>query len=530
MRRPSTFFTATLIGLLTGCSASDPAADPFHETGELPLIPYPASLKRVERAFRFREGLSVGLALSLDTATVRTGMDGLRSRLDMPLTLSKESRGAGHIEVRAVGADRVDHPEGYRLSVTPARILIEARGEVGAFHAFQTLRQAVRASPGPGGTGWEVGCLEIQDHPRFAWRGMHMDVARHFFPVSDVKAFIDLMADCKLNRLHWHLTDDQGWRIEIKKWPRLTSVGAWRDGTPVLRDPDRIEPGRHGGFYTQEEIREVVAYARARAVEVMPEIDVPAHAQAALAAYPEFGVSKEPVAVATRWSGSRSLFDVDEASISFLCDVLGEVTGLFPFEFVHIGFDEAPMREWRHSESAMRLAEEKGFTRGTQIQTYLAERLIRFLGSRGKRAVGWEEILQDGLPSDAVVMVWRRREPALEALRRGHDVVLCPRFPCYLSDTPRPGSGLQDIYAFDPSLEAAGAGKVLGAQGCLWTENIRDWDALLDAAVPRMHALAEVLWSPRGCRSLEDFRERLEGAARRRSAPCTARTPSPSPR
>jgi hexosaminidase len=407
--------------------------------------------------------------------------------------------------------------EGYRLVVAPRGITLTARSGAGLFYGAETLRQLL----GPDGAAPVV---TIDDAPRFRWRGMHLDVGRHFRDVDFVKRYIDLLARYKLNTFHWHLTEDQGWRLEIRKYPRLTEVGACRAETVVARefDPYRGDGVPHCGFYTQDEVREVVRYAAERHVTVVPEIEMPGHSQAALAAYPELGCGPGPYSVWTMWGVSEHIYCPSEPTFAFLQDVLGEVMELFPSKFIHIGGDEAPKTAWKRSELAQQVMRRERLKNEEELQSWFIHRIDRFLTSNGRRLVGWDEILEGGLAPGATVMSWRGMVGGIAAARAGHDVVMTPTshlyFDYYQGDPrhePLAGGGmvtLERVYGYEPvpsSLTRAQARHILGAQGNVWSEYMRDAAHVEYMAVPRMLALAEVVWSPRAARDWDGFVSRL---------------------
>lgn len=407
--------------------------------------------------------------------------------------------------------------EGYRLVVAPRGITLTARSGAGLFYGTETLRQLL----GPDGS---APIVTIDDAPRFPWRGMHLDVGRHFRDVDFVKRYIDLLARYKLNTFHWHLTEDQGWRLEIRKHPRLTEVGGCRAETVVARefDPYRGDGVPHCGFYTQDEVREVVRYAAERHVTVVPEIEMPGHSQAALAAYPELGCGPGPYTVWTTWGISEHIYCPSERTFAFLQDVLLEVMELFPSKFIHIGGDEAPKTAWQRSELAQQVMRRERLKDEERLQSWFIHRIDRFLSSKGRRLVGWDEILEGGLAPGATVMSWRGMDGGIAAARAGHDVVMTPTshlyFDYYQGDPryePLAGGGmvtLERVYGYEPvpaSLTRAQARHILGAQGNVWTEYMRDGAHVEYMAVPRLLALAEVVWSPREARDWDGFVSRL---------------------
>ncbi len=400
----------------------------------------------------------------------------------------------------------------------------------GLFYGVQTLRQllppAVFSAAPVDGQKWTVPAVSIEDAPRFAWRGMMLDPCRHFIPKEFIKKFIDTIAVQKMNHLHLHLTDDQGWRIEIKKYPKLTEVGAWRAETVVghAGKPNAKYDGiRHGGFYTQDDLRELVAYAADRHVTVIPEIEMPGHAQAAIAAYPELGNVKEPLPVFTTFGVNKNIFNVEESTILFLQDVLGEVVEIFPSTYIHIGGDEAVKDQWKESEAVQKRMKELGIADEAKMQSYFIARMNDFLKGKGRKLIGWDEILEGGLGKDATVMAWRSVDKGIEAAELGNDVVMAPTAFTYLDyyqgkpkDEPLGIGGnlpLSKVYGFDPlpkKLDPEALSHIMGTQGQLWSEYIPGPDHLEYMAFPRACALAEVAWTPQAQRDFKDFSERLK--------------------
>ena len=422
--------------------------------------------------------------------------------------------------------------EGYRLDVSRSRVAIRAYRAAGAFYGIETLRQllppAIFRQAEVAGVAWSIPGIAIEDLPRFAWRGVHLDVARHFMPKEFVKKLIDLAALHKLNRFHWHLTDDQGWRLEIKQYPRLTQVGAWRPQTIIGR-PDRdstkwrFDGQPHGGFYTQDDVREIVAYARARFVTIVPEIEMPGHSQAAIAAYPELGNRGDTLPVWMGWGVDENILNPGDATVRFYQNVLTEVMALFPGRWIHIGGDEAPKTQWKASPLAQARIRELGLKDEDELQSWFTHRMDEFLTAHGRTLVGWDEILQGGLAPNAVVMSWRGVDGGIAAAQAGHDVVMAPGSHTYFdhyqsADTvaePLAIGGylpLDTVYAFEPvppALTASEARHVLGAQGQLWTEYVPDAKRAEYMVFPRVCALAEVLWTPPEERDYGDFTRRL---------------------
>lgn len=467
-----------------------------------------------------------------------TGLDGtaawlqnaLRPATGFPLIRVEDADGVtGAVEL-ALGLDL--HPEGYRLTVVPDGIRIEGGTAAGVFYGCQALLQLLPAAifrrARVEGESWRVPTLAIEDAPRFGWRGTMLDIARHFMPKHEVFRFIDLMAMHRLNMLHLHLTDDQGWRIEITRYPRLTEVGSWRRESHVgagedARGEDAAGDGRpHGGFYTQDDIREIVAYAAERFVTVVPEIESPGHVQAALAAYPELGVTGEQMEVWTHWGVNPNVLNVEESTIEFFTNVLNEVMDLFPSPYIGVGGDECPKDQWRDDPRTQQRMSELGLGSEEELQSWFIRRLDDQLTSRGRRLFGWDEILEGGLAAGATVASWRGMAGAIAAAQMGHDVVACPDDQVYLdyrqsaaSDEPIPVAivlSVHDVFDFDPvpdELNEEEARHVLGGQANIWTEHMDSPRTVDYFAYPRLCALAEALWAT-GEKDYDDFSGRLD--------------------
>ncbi|WKD87024.1 Beta-hexosaminidase [Polaribacter huanghezhanensis] len=423
----------------------------------------------------------------------------------------------------------ITNEEGYHLKIASNEITIAASSAKGAFYAIQTLRQLLPASFENGAykeSTVSIQNLEITDAPQFKYRGMHLDVGRHFFPVDFIKKYIDLMSMLKMNTFHWHLTEDQGWRIEIKKYPKLQEVAAYRNETLIGHysdQPHKFDGKRYGGFYTQEQIKEVVKYASERQVTIIPEIEMPGHAQAAIAAYLELGCTGKPIDVATKWGVFEDIYCPKEATFKFLEDVIDEVVALFPGKYIHIGGDEAPKTRWKNCAHCQALIKKEGLKDEHGLQSYFITRMEKYINSKGKQIIGWDEILEGGLAPNATVMSWRGMKGAVTAAQQHHDVILTPGAYCYFDhyqstkeDEPLAIGGflpLEKVYSFNPipkELTKKEAKYVLGAQGNVWTEYMKDSKQVEYMAFPRMVALSEVVWSENKNKNFENFKNRLE--------------------
>jgi hexosaminidase len=423
--------------------------------------------------------------------------------------------------------------EGYRLSVDENTIRIAAAEPAGVFYGVQTLRQLlpveIESPEEKAGVDWSVPAVDITDRPRFPWRGMLLDSCRHFFPVKDVKHFIDVMAMHKMNIFHWHLTDDQGWRVEIKAYPKLTEVGSTRKAT-VIPGTRKQKPGAYGGFYTQEQLRDIVAYAAKRHVTIVPEIEMPGHSVAALASYSWLGCTGGPYEVRVPWGVSKDLQCAGEDRVfTFLEAVLSEVVDIFPGPYVHLGCDEAPTNRWKACPKCQARIKAEGLKNEHELQIWFTQRIERFLMGRNRRVVGWADFLEGGPMKDTIVMVWRgagRKDgigTAMKAINAGQDIIRTTGTYCYYDyyqtkdrrgEPPAAGWGfipLRRVYQFRPlaGIPEGKAHKVLGSQGNIWTESIPDIRQVDYQAYPRSTALAEVLWSCPEARDYDDFYGRL---------------------
>lgn len=412
--------------------------------------------------------------------------------------------------------------EGYELRVAAKNIRITANANgTGNFYALQSLVQLLPAQPSK---PLLISCVQIKDTPRFQWRGMHLDVCRHFFPVSFVKRYIDLIALYKMNTFHWHLTDDQGWRIEIKSYPELTRTGSWRKGTMVGRYSNQeYDSIPYGGFYTQEEIKEVVAYAAKKHITVVPEIEMPGHAVAAIASYPWLSCTGKKLDVERGWGVFEDVFCTKDSVFTFLENVLDEVIPLFPGKYIHIGGDESPKVRWKACPTCQQVIRREKLKDEHELQSYFIKRMEHYVSSKGRKIIGWDEILEGGLAPNASVMSWQGQDGGIAAAREKHPVVMSPVSHCYFdyyqaspATEPLAIGGyipLEKVYAFEPVpdvLTTEEQAYVMGAQGNLWTEYVLSEKQVEHMVLPRMAALAEVLWTPKEQRNETDFLVRIQ--------------------
>ena len=421
-------------------------------------------------------------------------------------------------------ASPMPHADEYQLRVQRDKITITASTDEGIFYGIQTLVQLLPVEPEASLT---IPAVDITDYPRFGYRGMHLDVSRHFFDTAFVKKYIDYLALHKMNYFHWHLTDDHGWRIEIKKHPKLTEIGAWRDGTIIGLYPGTgNDRKKYGGYYTQEEIREVVKYASERYITIIPEIEMPAHSMAVLAAYPNLSTTpNQPKKVAQTWGIFNKFNNVllpSEETFSVLEDILSEVIELFPSPYIHIGGDEAAKIWWKQSAFTQRLIREKGLKDEHGVQSYFIHRIEEFLNQRQKTIIGWDEILEGGLAPNAVVMSWRGEAGGIAAAKQKHKVIMTPENNMYFNHrqflkddslTATRYVPLEVVYQYEPvsaTLSESEQQYIWGAQGNLWSEYIASPEKAEYMLFPRLDALSEVLWSPKEKRNYADFKRRLQ--------------------
>lgn len=503
------------------------------------LVPLPAEMR--EKPGVFRMGAETVLIVPAgDTAAAAAAeqlASALRRSTGLPLPVRPVAAGDGSISIR-IDAGLADlGAEGYTLSVAPAGVAMAAPQPAGLIRGIQTIRQLL--PPGAlartvqEGIDWTLPGIEIRDRPRFPWRGAMVDVCRHMFDLPTLKQFLDMMALQKQNVLHLHLTDDQGWRIEIKKHPKLTTLGSVRKESPVIGDRTRGDGTPYGGFLTQAQLRELVAHARALHIALVPEIEMPGHALGALAAYPELSCTGGPFEVRTKWGIEPDVFCAGNDQVfAFLEDVLTEVLDIFPSEFIHIGGDECPKDRWKVCAKCQARIKAEGLKDEHELQSWFVRRIEKFLNAKGRRLIGWDEILEGGLAPHAAVMSWRGVKGGIAAATEGHDVVMSPTTHCYLDyyqsrDKAREPDAiggflpLQTVYGFDPlpaDLPADKHRHILGTQGNLWSEYIPTPKHLHYMAQPRLAAIAETGWTPAAKKDWSSFRTRVEAHLRRLAA------------
>jgi hexosaminidase len=485
----------------------------------LGIIPAPVSLKKSAGEFVLSQQTTV-LADSVTNKAVLFLGDYLQNKAMLHIAI-KQNNGASasnSLVLTSAGTGNLP-PDGYRLIITPQQVMVSGRG-AGLFYGIQTLIQLM---PAERAAVAKLPCVQIEDYPRFGYRGLMLDVCRHFFSVEFVKKYIDLMAAYKLNNFHWHLTDDQGWRIEIKKYPKLTQIASQRAQTVIGnyhdRTPQQFDNTPYGGFYTQDQIHEVVKYAADRYINVVPEIEMPGHSEAALAAYPE--LSCDPALtykVAETWGVFHDIYCPSEKTFSFLQDVLTEVMDLFPGKYIHVGGDEAPKDVWKKSEFCQKLMKKLGLKTEDELQSYFIQRMEKFVNSKGRSIIGWDEILEGGLSPNATVMSWRGEQGGIAAAQQNHNVIMTPGSGGLYIDhaqgkmnEPLSIGGndpLSKIYSYNPVpavLTPDQQKYIIGVQANLWTEYIPTETKVEYMLLPRMLALSEVAWSPLANKNFNDF-------------------------
>lgn len=499
--------------LLIGCSKEP------QQIKEIAIIPQP--LEQVIKQGNFDFTKEIYLSVDPNFSSIASYFkDFLKSEIGITLDTTPNIK-----RIQFSINTSIKNEEGYELKINPVQIQIDAKTEKGAFYAVQSLLQLFPVNIDKN-KPVAIPSIEIKDEPQFKYRGMHLDVGRHMYSVEFIKKYIDLMSRLKMNTFHWHLTEDQGWRIEIKKYPKLQEIAAYRKETLIGHysdQPHQFDGKRYGGFYTQEQIREVVAYAQTRQVTIIPEIEMPGHSQAAIAAYPELGCTGKQVEVATKWGVFEEVYCPKESTFKFLEDVIDEVVDLFPGKYIHIGGDEAPKTRWKNCKHCQQLIKKEDLKNEHGLQSYFISRMEKYINSKGKQIIGWDEILEGGLAPNATAMSWRGTDGAVQAAKEHHDVILTPGSHCYFDhyqsdneNEPLAIGGflpLEKVYSFNPipdELTKEESKYVLGAQGNVWTEYMPNEKKVEYMAFPRMVALSEVVWSSPKNKNYKDFIGRLE--------------------
>jgi hexosaminidase len=480
----------------------------FSCTQGISIIPRPSKVEYKEGLFSFAKGVSIKMSGDDEKATTieRLFAEGLFASKEWKAPASTEH--AKNVVLQLLPGNGATNDESYRLRVYTDSVLIQARSYTGLYYGCQSAIQLFINSV----LTYQVPCVEITDTPQYVYRGMHLDVCRHFFPKEVIKQYLNLMGQLKMNIFHWHLTDDQGWRIEIKKYPLLTEKGAWRT---------EKDGKKYGGYYTQADIKEIVAYAAERYITIVPEIEMPGHSTAAVVAYPWLCCNPNPATqVPVTWGIKKDIYCPTDSTFGFLNDVLDEVSILFPGPYVHLGGDEAPKDEWKKSSVAQALIKKEGLKNEEELQHYFMKRMEDHLLTKGKRCIGWGEIVKGGLSDKTIVMSWLDKSAGIKAMEHGNQVIMTPRFYCYFDypqniKTPKQAwwmvyLPLNKVYRFKP-LPASANGKrdlVLGGQANVWTEYITNEKELNRQIMPRLAAMAEALWSKE--KDIDDFRSRLK--------------------
>ncbi len=498
----------------------------------LGLIPLPNKVVQSNGEFKLTKETKIVLMNSSFELEVSYLNSYLKTNYDLELQVVSVLPSDGNYMIITEPEVKVGQLENYSLNVNQNQILFSAEGNAGLFYSMQTLLQLL---PLQKSAEVKIPCVQIKDSPRYAWRGMHLDCSRHFFTKEEVKKYIDYLAMYKFNVFHWHLVDDQGWRIEIKKYPLLTKIGSQRketiigkpafnkDGTPSK--DDKYDGIAYGGFYTQEDIKEVVAYAKSKYITVVPEIEMPGHSLAALAAYPNYSCTGGPFETFTKWGVSDDVYCAgNDSTFLFLENILSEVMDLFPGKYIHIGGDECLKDRWKVCPKCQkRIADEK-LKDESELQSYFITRIEKYVNSKGKQIIGWDEILEGGLAPNAALMSWRGTEGGIAAAQQKHFVVMTPGKPCYFDHyqskdkTKEPlaiggFNPLAAVYAYNPTPQALLEDEskyIMGAQGNVWTEYITDFAKVQYMSMPRMAALSEVLWTLPEKKNYKDFLMRLK--------------------
>ena len=516
------FKSLMIVLLITSCTNKQ---DNKTNNDNMGVIPQPLSSKQLDGTFELSDNVGIIVKSSkkeaLFTANYLQERIQLVSGLKLQI-LSEQKEAKRTIVLLEKSLEGVSNKEAYQLDVSKDKITITGEG-VGLFYGVQTLLQIIQNNKSDN----KIPAYVINDEPRFAWRGMHLDESRHFFGMDEVKKYIDIMAMYKLNTFHWHLTDDQGWRIEIKSHPKLTEIGAWREGTGKEKWSYFVKPAtegkpKYGGFYTQDQIRDIIKYAQDRFITILPEIELPGHSWAALSAYPELSCSGKvwqiPDDVAFEFSDPFCAGNED--TFQFFDDVLTEVIDLFPSEYIHIGGDEAKKTPWEHCSKCKLRMKQESIDHVEGLQSYFIKRIEKMVASKGRKIIGWEEIMEGGLPTEAVVMSWKGTESGIHATQLGYNAIMVPNQFTYFDksqDNSNPNAigtlSLQDVYGYNPvpdTLDIKYAQNIIGVQAALWSEHVSNDSILEVQLLPRLTALSEVAWSIPKNKNWKDYLSRLE--------------------
>ncbi|PKV50159.1 hexosaminidase [Aquimarina sp. MAR_2010_214] len=521
-------FTLFIIILIVlGCKTNEKR---IYAEADIKIIPKPEMIKINPGVFKFNENTKFFISNEISEESIHVLRNKFKTVVGWDLKTTEEQPKNNYITFTV---DENSKPEVYELKANNNRVEIIANSSSGFSYGIQTIRQllptAIESKTKLENISWEIPNIEIKDAPRFKWRGLMLDISRHFFDKEYIKQVIDGLAMHKMNVLHLHLVDDQGWRIEIKKYPKLTEVGAWRVDQENLHWNARLpitaeDKATYGGFLTQEELKEIVKYAQSRNVEIIPEIEMPAHVSCAIAAYPHLSCNEKPIGVPS--GGVWPITDIycagKESTFTFLEDVLAEVMEIFPSKYIHIGGDEATKTNWKKCQYCQKRIAEEGLQNEEELQSYFVKRMEKFINKHGKKLIGWDEILEGGLAPDATVMSWRGVKGGLEATAQGHDVVMTPNSHCYFDHYQGPQNEeplaiggylpLSKVYQFDPivdSMTAEEANHILGGQANLWSEYLPTKEQSQYMIYPRLAALSEAVWSTKNQKNWDDFSNRI---------------------
>ncbi|WP_340112916.1 beta-N-acetylhexosaminidase [Maribellus mangrovi] len=490
---------------------------------ELSIIPKPAEISAQEGWFEINKNTTLKFDANNEEVARIAGFinEYFENVYGLQLSTNADGKAVNFKIIHAL--DLGD--EAYLLKVSKDGIVITASTPAGLFYGMQSLKQLLPLEAD--GQSLSIACVDIKDQPRFSWRGNMLDVGRHYFPVSFIKKYIDILAMYKINTFHWHLTEDQGWRIEIKKYPLLTEISHWRDETMLghYGSGQGMDGIGYGGFYTQDQCRDIVRYAAERYITVVPEIEMPGHSSAALAAYPNLGCTGGPYKVQQTWGVHKDVYCAGkDETFEFLKDVLDEVMDIFPSEFIHIGGDECPKDAWKKCDACQKRIKDNNLENEHELQSWFITQIDHYLSSKGRRLIGWDEILEGGLAPEATVMSWRGTKGGIEAAKQNHDVVMSPNSHMYIDyyqsknkeDEPLAIGGflaVEKVYSYEPlpeELSELEAKHILGVQTNLWTEYVATTKKAEYMLLPRLQAEAEVAWTPKEKKDFEDFSKRLE--------------------